>query len=218
MNLSHGEFRALVAKAFRGAGYTWGLTEEASFSAGWLAERWPNAGELVVELLTAVDGLPTKGLMPDQNWSSGTGPLCPICVGTSIADQAGCQDLLIGPTLAPVLIAPFLAATLERAGNEASTRGASKQGAGDDGYLMTWQGGSCTIGRGTMVLTGHWQAAAEPVEISRQSTQQTASPARSRVELAEATFVALDRFAHRVYAPATEASRAGAGAGTTDND
>ena len=36
--------------------------------------------------------------------------------------------------------------------------------------------------------------------------------------VALATWRALDRYAHRTYAPATEASRAGAGAGLTDSD
>lgn len=214
MNLSHGEFRALVAKAFRGAGYPWGLTEEASFSAGWLAERRVDAGAIVVDLLTAVDGLPTHGLMPDQDWSSNGGPLCPICVGTSIADQAAYQDLSIGLTLTPVLIAPFLATTLQRAGH-----GSSQTEADSDGYLITWRRGSCEVDSETMVMTGNSPADAEPLKISPRRIKKTGGPDHRRVDLDEATFAALDRFAHRVYAPATEASRnAGAGAGTTDND
>ena len=44
-------------------------------------------------------------------------------------------------------------------------------------------------------------------------------PKRDRADLPAHTYAALDRFAQRTYAPATEASRlAGAGAGLTDND
>lgn len=215
IDLSHGEFRALVAKAFRGAGYSWGLTEEAAFSAGFLAEAGFPAAEAVVRLLSTVDGRPVATGMPDRSWQGQSGPLCPICVGTSLADQGGCEALAIGPTVEPLFIAPFLAVVA----TEATSASASSAPDSTVGFVMTWDGGQCEVGVGGMVMSG--TAPSEPVAIGISRCQVDAGPQSpvSRVRLPPEVFAELERFAHRVYAPATEASRAaGAGAGTSDND
>jgi hypothetical protein len=210
VNLSLGEYSALVAKAFRGAGYSWGLTEEASFSARRLAESGFPTGDMVVRLLRQVDRMSTADVMPDARWTSLGPALCSVCLGTSIADLGGCGELSLGPTVEPLFVAPFLSRTL---------------GEARSGYVIEWEGGECAVSEAKISVSGD-----EPVEPCRvvirpqeqglsQVVDALDSVRRQRVELREATMAALEAFAHRVYAPATAASRiAGAGAGLTDND
>jgi hypothetical protein len=210
MNLSLGEYSALVAKAFRGVGYSWGLTEEASFSARRLAEVGFPSGDMAVRLLDQVDLVSTADVMPDARWTSPGPALCSICVGTSIADLGGCGELSLGPTIEPLFVAPFLSRTL---------------GEARPGYVIEWDGGACEVSDGRISSSG--RPPIGPCRIVIKPRQADADQAdgvvdialHRRVELSDATMAALGAFAHRLYAPATEASRiAGAGAGLTDND
>ncbi len=203
MNLSLGEFQALVAKAFRGGGYSWGLTEDASFVARRIAESGLPAGEMAVRLLDRVDGGPLTDRMPDERWDTSGSGLCPVCVGASIADQSGCDRLEIGPTFEPVFLAPFLASTVR------TQRGY--------GYLIEWPSGRCEVSATGISVQDPSPPGAVPLTVSRQRMTIERSSRLDRVELSEVTYERLSVFAHRTYAPATEASRiAGAGAETDD--
>lgn len=208
MNLSLGEFRALVAKAFRGAGYSWGLTEDAAFASVRLAECGVDVGPAVVRLLHATEGQPPASLMPTEAWECAGNILCPICVGTCIVDQGDCNNLSVERVAEPMFLAPFLLALLDRRGEST------------DGFVVAWQGGQCEVANGTIVLTGNPMADGSTVNIAPQVFAPGGeAPRTSRVELDEETKTALEAFAHRTYAPATEASRlAGAGAGLLDDD
>jgi len=207
VNLSLGEYRALVAKAFRGAGYSWGLTEEAAQAAKRLAEYSLPSGDVVVRLLTAVQGTPTADLMPATSWQSSTNALCPVCVGCSIVDQGELElanpgKIIVRSMHEPLLLAPFLAATL-------SSKPSSS-------YLVEWLSGSYLVSESGLLVqdTGHGLQASElsDVAISVSNQQPAEAPTASRIELEPPTMAALEQFAHRTYAPATEASRAkGAG-------
>lgn len=215
MNLSLGEYRALVAKAFRGAGYHWGLTEEAAHAACQLVELGIDSPALITRLLEQVERSEPVDLMPDHQWSSsGGGPLCPICVGTSIADGGRADGIDIGPTFEPIVIAPFIRALIRAA--EPCT------------YRIDWVGGGCDVtldglapfgespDRPVRIAVRRLEGVVQPLEGSADSAVQVPrSPERTRtarVELDPTALATLEAFAHRVYAPATEASRrAGAG-------
>ncbi len=204
MNLSLGEFRALVAKAVRGAGCSWGMTEEAAYSARRLAEFGFPAGEMVVRLLQSMEGAAPGSLMPRASWKSAGDSLCSICVGTAIADQAGCSDLSLGPTHEPALLAPLLMRTLPE--------GSAAQ------YSLLWDGGGCEVSASSITPAGQMPAEAVPVSIHRRVTGDDSGVAirHTRVEIDPAVMRALEGFAHNVYAPATDESRA-AGAGGADD-
>lgn len=206
MNLSFGEFRALVAKAFRGAGYSWGLTEDAAHASVRLAECGIDVGPAVVRLLQATEGAALASLMPTETWGCEGEVLCPICVGTSIADCGGCPDLALEGLVEPVFLAPFLVSVLETDSGE--------------GFVIEWDGGRCEVSTGTIELAGSPISSGSTVNISRKEMPAKAvANRRNRIELDEATKTAIEAYAHRTYAPATEASRlAGAGAGLVDND
>lgn len=94
IELSNGEWRALVVKAARGTGMGWGMAEEAGWAAEWLARRGLPAAEWVADWLAPADGT------------------CPIAFGTRLADAfpAPGQDLPALPDglRAPGLVLPFL--------------------------------------------------------------------------------------------------------------
>ncbi len=219
MNLSLGEFRALVAKAFRGAGYSWGLTEDAAFASVCLAECGVDVGPAVVRLLHATEGQKPASLMPTETWECAGDILCPICVGTCIVDEGHCSNLSLERLAEPMFLAPFLLSVLDRQQERRDSA---------DGFVVAWQGGRCDVANGTIVLTGSPVADGSTVTVTPQElspgveapgNRADRCPRTSRVELDEATKTALEAFAHRTYAPATEASRlAGAGAGLLDDD
>ena len=204
MNLSLDEYRALAAKALRGVGYSWGLAEDGAFAARRLAEFGLPTGPTLVRLMTRVDGTATAELMPGPEWMPVGDALCPVCVGTTIADLGECQDIVLGPTIEPILIAPFLAATISNDGV---------------GYRIAWEGGQCQVTSDAMCLEGEIWSGPVSVRIAPGDATARRANRHDRVELDEATVDALTRFASRTYAPASEASRlAGAGAGADIDD
>ncbi len=207
MNFSFGEFRSLTATAFRGAGYSWGLTEDAAYASMRLAEFDIDAGAAVARLLTRSDGVDKVELMPTMKWESVGDMLCPICVGTAIIDLGVCPDVPLRNLIEPILLAPFLLSMAE-----------SESGSG--GYLMQWQGGYCEISQLGISLEGAVPEQGADITITEQSPSPSLDLVRSyRVELDVETEEVLHTFAYRTYAPATKESRlTGAGAGLLDED
>ena len=221
MNLSLDEYRALVAKAFRGVGYEWGLTEDAAWAARRLAEFDAASPAMVLALLEAMDAEPPlSSHMPLADWTTDGAALCPIMVGTSLSDLAGFpgasrmdrRKLTLSTTWAPILIAPFLMRLSARASEGIE-------------YSATWDGGACTAAEAELRIEGESVLTARSVRIVESEPESSVvqnsgdRPHRlSRVDLDPTVLKGLERLAHRVYAPATDASRDGAGAGTTDND
>lgn len=217
MNLSLDEYRALVAKAFRGVGYVWGLTEDASWAARRLAEVDGSSPDGVISLLEQIDSSSANAAqrMPGADWTCSADALCPVCVGTSLLDRGSSvldEPLTFGSTLTPELLAPFLAELVRHT----------------HGIEATWDSGGCRVERGAIALFGSRTPMASSVTITKRTASerssvhdadaQTSSNVNSRVVLQTEQVLRLEHFAHRIYAPATEESRAGAGAGTSDND
>jgi len=206
MNLSFDEYGALVAKAFRGVGYAWGQTEDAAWAARKLADVDEGSSAAVLTLLDHVDGDPLAERMPNDAWGCSADALCPISVGTALLDL-GCPDrLALGPTLVPQLLAPFMQLLVETEDSK--------------GISIEWGAGNCTVTSETFEFAGERRSLADEVVVRRVEPQGNPEPlSLGRVILEESTVSRFEAYAHRVYAPATEASRdAGAGAGTLDND
>ena len=92
MSWSLGEVHDLCLKATRGAGYSWGMAEEAGWAVRWLAERGLPGPKALAGLIAARDGV------------------CPVGLGASIADF-GQPDLAAnaGRIAQPLLLLPFVA-------------------------------------------------------------------------------------------------------------
>ncbi|MFD2738001.1 DUF3726 domain-containing protein [Sulfitobacter aestuarii] len=214
MICSLNEIEALSRKAARGGGLSWGLAEEAGKAVRWLCDAGFPGARLLVALLQLNDGKEYAELVPqlgDGIWQTRGGRLCPVIAGSLICDRADMlrqgEALLFGDTALPLLLAPFAAEAARLA---------------EVSVVLEWPGARLSLGQGATLAEGDAAAlevaCAGPVTLSRGARQGHA-PAAGDVgrRLDTVTLGALEAFAQRTYAPATEASRAGAGAGQ-DND
>lgn len=216
MTFSLNEIEVTGKRATRGAGYSWGLAEEAGKAARWLTVHDLPGPEVLAELLTGYDGAGYDDLAPVSDagiWQARSGRLCPLITGAALCDRASeiasGRTLELGPTAYPVLLLPYAAAAAKLAEVvlelswtdtrvEISAEGMAVEG--DDSTLMARSAESVLCRRCEKSL------AAMPASV----------PGR---EVAADTWSRLGAFAQRTFAPATEASRlAGAGAGLQDND
>jgi len=214
--LSLPEIDALCLKAARGAGYSWGVAEEASFAARWLAARGLPGPAMLLAHLQRFDGKGWDEIVPvvGDVWSARKGGvLCALAVGSALSDRAdlpgnrSTDALRIDGLASPMLILPFV------------QQNARAQHAN---LSVCW-------GRYEAVLSENgFTLAAEESLVDRDEPavvviRRVDRPARPTVAgadclLENATMRGLSAFAHRTYVPATARSRAGAGAASSDND
>jgi hypothetical protein len=209
------ETEALCRKAARGAGFSWGLSEEAGRAARWLESHGIAGTMALAGLLERNDGADYANLAPLTRapiWCATGGQLCPIISGAALCDQANAVSqgrvVTLGPIGWPVLLMPFLDAI------STLTHHAIK---------MTWDGVTVTVRAGNVRVDGLARlmgAAVETVRCTVTDDQpRNGLPTRTRATIRPDVLARLSTLAARTYAPATEASRiAGAGAGLTDND
>ncbi len=118
--LSFYETGVLARRATRGAGYDWGLAEEATFAAGWLCDYGVDGADVLSRYFHRVDGQAVASRMV-RAWPSGdiwegdafgNLPLCPLCLGAALSDfglPSGVEKVVISKVYAPVLLLPFIA-------------------------------------------------------------------------------------------------------------
>lgn len=222
MSLSFNEIEGAAFKAARGAGFSWGLSEEAGFAARWLAER---GFDWLPALLAACEARQAEGdrdvvIAGNGRVSPGAGAdsVCPIHIGAWIAD---CGDLATGLHIAlvraPLLLLPFLDLLSARGGAIAVSLRLQAQG----------PAASVRVCRGEVwgdpqPLPASLASSIASVDIAKSATAlekgnvaRLARPAPIEPALGER----LKAFEVRTYVPASDRSRvAGAGAGLTDND
>jgi hypothetical protein len=220
VTLSRNETESLCMKAARGAGFSWGLAEEAGFAAGWLAARGIDGTGPLLTLIGEASGQPADFGMPRPSpgfWQSGRGePLCPIHLGTALLDHAALADgpffrgTQLDPVAAPLLLLPFLVRSAQIC---------------DRSLAIEWRGGTTQItpqGAFDPMTAVNWaNAKALALTITASSKTELASERAAPTNLpaiSQATLDGLNAFALRTTVPATDASRGGAGSVTTDND
>lgn len=205
--LSAGEVEALCQKAARGAGLPWGLAEEAGFAARWLHLRGLDGLEALVAVLEA-GALSAPRLHGYEVLPASEGVLSPVTLGALLSDLAGAERLRLGPVLRPGLLLPFLYQ------NARLTGVATRIESGGVGVLVTPQGD--LQGPATALLS----VPVAEVEIrAADGTVAVGTEADATLPCADAaTLARLNALALRTTVPATEASRADAGAEADDND
>jgi hypothetical protein len=218
VTLSRNETESLCMKAARGAGFSWGLAEEAGFAAGWLAAQGIDGTAPLLALLTEKLAQPAESGRPrptPAHWRCmGDGPLCPITTGAALVDSAllidgpfTCETRL-DPVGTPLLLLPFLARAAQICGKSLMIDGQNGDvlitgnGVFDRSAAASW------IGQGSMTMTIRTGPGAQSLQV-----EQARLPAISL-----AILNGLDALALRTTVPATDASRRGAGSATTDND
>ncbi len=213
--VSLAEIDAMGRKAARGAGFSWGMAEEAGRAARWLAAYRLPGPEALVAVLNQVDAAVPEHAprIDDDVWYCNAEALCPIASGAALSDRAEAivqgGSFRLGPVIWPVLVVPFLC-----------------RAARDLDCAMTLSGGDFLIhATREGPVARDWWAVTMPLSRELLVTRTMESPGELRRPgpdahvLPVALWRRLDHFAQRTYAPATEASRrAGAGAGLIDRD
>ncbi len=191
MSWSLGETRALAIKAARGAGMPWGMAEEAGFAVRWLQANGAPGAAALARYLEWRDG-----------GCEGVHDLCPIGLGTALMDAGRGVPEALGRVRQPLLLVPFVARCTP------------------SGMALRWPGAQLIASEAGLVTDAPRETLlAEEAECEAARAVAQVFDGTTRVPEGEAAAIAtLDHFAARTYAPATEASRAGAGAGTSDND
>jgi uncharacterized protein DUF3726 len=205
MSFSLNEIETNAKKAARGAGFSWGLAEEAGKATRWLcAQGLDGCASLAALLQEPLHATPHIG---PGIWSA-PGPLCPLATGAALSDFAA--RLADGPirivaVAQPQLLLPFAA-------------GAAR-------HLKTVVKLNCdtltarTDGDGLEMARIPSPPGTSDVLISLDGAMTGALPKQTRASPDPAIWAVLTGFAGRTYAPASDASRRlGAGAGLSDND
>lgn len=208
MTLSLNEVEATAKKATRGAGYSWGLAEEAGKATRWLCARDLNGCKALAELLVQTDGSNKEAWTPhcDQPvWRASGGRLCPLIAGAALSDRAlALSSVRLVMLVAPLLLLPFVALAAQQR----------------ETVLQIEMAGASAATDGTALsITGVFPSVVDELAVVDGGSVLQPVPVRSRADPDAQTLQFLNTLAHRTYAPATDASRmSGAGAGLSDND
>lgn len=210
MTLSLNEIEATAKRAARGAGYPWGLAEEAGKATRWLCSRDVDGCGALAGLLKQFDGKDIEGRLPQTegaSWTAQCGMLCPLATGAAISDfalQIGANGVQMETVAAPVLLVPFAALLAHEFEKPVIVT------IGD--CALSTDGERLSI-TGPLPRTSNWAS------ISIGGTIDQPGKILHRADPDPNAWAALLAFAHRTYAPATEESRLkGAGADLPDND
>lgn len=215
--LSRNEVASLCMKAARGAGMSWGLAEEAGFAAAWLVQHGINGPSHLYAHLEQAQGRPWSDLCPTVTpgvWQApATDALCPIALGATLCDYAGLPEgikagspLEIGKVDHPILLIPFLAGIAASSGILFDIEWADT--------TLSLDGGSNALMHAASALDGQQV----PIRLTARFGKPQVPAAGKVPDISAEIIAALNIFAMRTTVPSSEASRAGAGSTTTDND
>ncbi len=207
--------------AAKGAGYPWGLADEVYRSVYWLAHHNLPAPAILADLLTEIDKLnkitDAMPVIADDHYKASNEFICPVMFGCALADRV--SDLRESTAISfdrlrfALLSLPFVAevaSAIERVGVLEFDSHCVYL---DNRFLRS---SSSDIASITNAVSGKLHFVRQS-DIEFQSTEQLT--VKNRVNISTDVWGSLDEWAHRTYAPATEASRlSGAGAGVLDND
>ncbi len=211
MRFSLNEVEGTAKRAARGAGYSWGMAEEAAKATRFLCAHGLDGCGLLAGLLDRVDGADLRGFTPRSiagEWAAASKQLCPVSAGAALSDHAALLPtgkVAMRGVLFPALVLPFAAAVARHL---------------ETPVAVEWDGARILLDGSDMELSGD---AAAPItnrlSIARGGAIEAPVARSSRAAPDARDWAELNRFAHRTYAPATEASRLlGAGTALSDND
>lgn len=211
MTLSLNEVDAIAKKATRGAGYPWGLAEEAGKAVRWLCALGVDGCGALALALRTFDGALLSEVTPVTDTSDWYAPgpvLCPLMTGTALSDRADViqnTPIRTKQVLAPDLLL-FFAANIATQCKGVVT--------------VEWADGSAVTNGSDLSLNGQPAGlVASNLRIFCGGTLGVPLRSSTRVASNNRSLETLFVFAHRTYAPATEESRRkGAGENATNKD
>ena len=209
------EIEAYLRKAARAVELDWGIAEEAGKAARWLAAFNLPGAELLLYQLQNIEGKDYRGLIPDCSrpvWQAASGTICPVIAGAALADRSAQMLERKVFELSGVAFPLLLAATVGQAARCHQTV-----------FTTSWAGVSVSCYEHGLSIDGNRDdLLLEKVDSVSCYQNEGSSPQQLPLTMAYSIEVdiwqQIDALAFKTYAPATEESRAGAGAGLTDND
>jgi hypothetical protein len=213
--LTLAEAEAYLRKAARARGMEWGLAEEAGKAARWLAAFGLPGPETMLTHLQQLSPGEYRQFIPDcsgEPWQAPGGLLCPVITGAALADRSA--QMLDGHCfrLAATAHPLLLAATIGQAARCHRTV-----------FTTAWAGVRVSCFENGLSIEGNRDdlllARVDAVTCRQDDLLEPQQlPSTRSYGIDYEVFQAIDQLAFQTYAPVTEASRAGAGAGLTDND
>lgn len=217
MTWSLNELEAETRKAIRGAGLSWGLAEEGSKAARWLAAHGIDPSPALSDILDRHDRrtniTATFALSEAGRWQ-GSAPICPIALGAALCDYADrltTDACVAGPVARPLLLVPFVATAARILKRPLQVDLSGMQ------VVLNERGDpSCDVAALNVPEAADIRCAV----VASQPPQSTPRPASTRgIATDEQSWRRIAAYGHRTYVPASERSRReGAGAGLIDND
>lgn len=209
------EIESYLRKAARARGLDWGIAEEAGKAARWLGAFNLPGPETLFEHLQQLGGDEYDQFIPDCSldpWQAPGGLLCPIITGAALADRSAQMLDGHGFRLAATAYPLLLAATVGQAAR-CHRRVFTTAWAGV--RVSCFENGLSIAGKRDDLMLSRVESVTCRLDDLQQPQQL---PSTLAYAIDPDVFKRIDRLAFQTYAPATEASRAGAGAGLTDND
>jgi len=190
------------------------MAEEAAKATRWLCASGVDGVAALAAVLACADGVNLSTMAPSSlagDWQATSGTMCPLMAGATLSDATTYWSETtkhIADVVAPILLVPFAASSARQLGMTVTIE-ANNVHAVTDGSVVS------IASRDETALF----AKAKIVSVRTGGQLAHPYPAQIRANPTEADWATLNRFAHRTYAPDTEASRLkGAGAGLSDND
>lgn len=202
MTLSLNEVEATAKKATRGAGYDWGMAEEAAKATRWLCSFGIDGCGALAYLLAQTDSVPLADHSPqnlDEIWQARATWLCPIMVGAALSDKCNLlntKDVCLRYVACPIFVLPF-AAMSARSLQSCLTMAVADHVFRTDGVAVD---ADLTQGVASIKKTSDIQ-----IHLGGNVEKPINLTTRARPD--PAAWISLNKFAARTYAPATEQSR-----------
>lgn len=117
MSFALNEVEAMARKATRGAGYSWGMAEEAGKATRWLCAQGIDGCSSLARLLAITGHVEKTTMAPaasDGVWRAPLGQLCPLMAGAALSDFAYLLvrgEISMENVACPSLLLPFVATT-----------------------------------------------------------------------------------------------------------
>jgi len=209
------EIEFYLRKVAQAVGLGWGLSEEAGKAARWLSAFGLPGAEFMLAHLQQLDGKDYgqyQPLNPNHVWQAQGEFLCPVITGAALADRSDQMlsgtEFRLGAVAYPLLLVAIIgqAARFHRTTFTTSWAGVS---------ISCYENGIRVEGnRDDLLVDG-----TDSVKcVQSEDTNPQVPPSTLACDIDNDAWVAIDKLAFKTYAPATAESRAGAGAGLTDND
>ncbi len=210
MTFALNEIEATSKRATRGAGYPWGLAEEAAKATRWLCANGYDGAKVLASTLNQdmacqlCDHTPQISL---EVWQANN-TLCPLVTGAALSDFA--FHLSDGPiallnVASPALLLPFAATAARQL---------------DGTVCMECDGFSAVLTPHSLSQTGTCPDRTSRVSVFLGGTATSTNTLQLRAAPHPDAWATLNAFAHKTYAPATDESRrlGAGGSELTDND